>query len=414
MSMMRAFKSNSFPIKRLSLFASLMVSLITATTFAATEESAIIYVELLASPAPANSHLSRVVSDASGQVYLSWVSEEGDLARLSYSILTEKGWNSPVDISSGTDWFVNWADFPMLSVNESGMVAHWLRMSAEGTYDYNIEASFSDARNQQWSEPRVIHSDGVSAEHGFVSMLPLNKSNTLITWLDGRNTKTGDEYGEMTLRAGIFDNSGQNLREWELDSRACDCCQTSSAMTSSGPIVVYRDRSAGEIRDIAITRYVDGQWTEPSLVHQDNWQIAGCPVNGPSVSARDEQVAVAWFTAKDDTPKVQLALSSDGGASFAAPILVASPTTNGRVGTALLDSGKIIVSWIDTSSAEAKIMLSVFSSEAEPLQQFEVAKTSASRRSGFPIIESVEKLVYVSWTDLRDSPQVRVARVSVE
>jgi hypothetical protein len=319
-----------------------------------------------------------------------------------------------VDISSGTDWFVNWADFPMLSVNESGMVAHWLRMSAEGTYDYNIEASFSDARNQQWSEPRVIHSDGVSAEHGFVSMLPLNEGNTLITWLDGRNTKTDDEYGEMTLRAGIFDTSGQTLREWELDSRACDCCQTSSAMTSSGPIVVYRDRSAGEIRDIAITRYVDGQWTEPSLVHQDNWQIAGCPVNGPSVSARDEQVAVAWFTAKDDTPKVQLALSSDGGASFAAPILVASPTTNGRVGTALLDSGKIIVSWIDTSSAEAKIMLSVFSSEAELLQQVEVAKTSASRRSGFPIIESVEKLVYVSWTDLRDSPQVRVARVSVE
>jgi hypothetical protein len=149
-------------------------------------------------------------------------------------------------------------------------------------------------------------------------------------------------------------------------------------------------------------------------VHEDNWQIAGCPVNGPSVSAKNEQVAVAWFTAKDDTPKVQLALSSDSGTSFTAPVLVASPETNGRVGTALLDSGKIIVSWIDTSSIEAKIMLSVFSSEAELLQQVEVANTSASRRSGFPIIESVGESVYVSWTDLSDSPQVRVARVSVK
>jgi hypothetical protein len=95
-------------------------------------------------------------------------------------------------------------------------------------------------------------------------------------------------------------------------------------------------------------------------------------------------------------------------------VLVASPETNGRVGTALLDSGKIIVSWIDTSSIEAKIMLSVFSSEAELLQQVEVANTSASRRSGFPIIESVGESVYVSWTDLSDSPQVRVARVSVK
>ena len=397
-----------------SLPACALAILITGTAAAASGQSVGISVELLDSPAPVNSHLSRVVSDTSGQIYLSWVSEEGDLARLLYSKLTESGWSRPELISSGSDWFVNWADFPTLSVNGDNMAAHWLRMSAEGTYDYNIEASFSDVQNQDWSEPRVIHSDGVSAEHGFVSMLPLKDGSTLITWLDGRNTKNGDEYGEMTLRAGIFSSSGQILSEWELDSRACDCCQTSSAMTSSGPVVVYRDRSAGEIRDIAMTRYLDGQWTEPRPVHEDNWQIAGCPVNGPSVSAKNEQVAVAWFTAKDDTPKVQLALSSDSGTSFTSPVLVASPETNGRVGTALLDSGKIIVSWIDTSSIEAKIMLSVFSSEAELLQQVEVANTSASRRSGFPIIESVGESVYVSWTDLSDSPQVRVARVSVK
>ena len=397
-----------------SLTACTLAILITGTAVTASGQSVGISVELLDSPAPVNSHLSRVVSDTSGQIYLSWVNEEGDLARFSYSQLTESGWSRPELISSGSDWFVNWADFPMLSVNGDNMAAHWLRMSAEGTYDYNIEASFSDVQNQDWSEPRVIHSDGVSAEHGFVSMLPLKDGSTLITWLDGRNTKNGDEYGAMTLRAGIFSSSGQILGEWELDSRACDCCQTSSAMTSSGPVVVYRDRSAKEIRDIAMTRYLNGRWTEPRPVHEDSWQIAGCPVNGPSVSAKYEQVAVAWFTAKDDTPKVQLALSSDSGASFTAPVLVASPETNGRVGTALLDSGKIIVSWIDTSSAQAKIMLSVFSNEAELLQQVEVAKTSASRRSGFPIIESVGESVYVSWTDLSDSPQVRVARVSVK
>lgn len=409
---MQAFKLS--PVSFKLVLACISAILIAGTAVSASGQSVGISIEFLESPAPANSHLSRVTSDSSGRVYLSWVSEEGDLAGLSYSKLTGTGWSRPEQISSGTDWFVNWADFPMLSVNGGNMVAHWLRMSAEGTYDYNIEASFSDVQNQDWSEPRVIHNDGVSAEHGFVSMLPLNEGNTLITWLDGRNTKNGNEYGEMTLRAGIFNSSGQTLNEWELDSRACDCCQTSSAMTSSGPVVVYRDRSAGEIRDIAMTRYVDGQWTEPSPVHADNWQIAGCPVNGPSVSARDEQVAVAWFTAKDDTPKVQLILSSDSGASFSAPILVASPETNGRVGTALLDSGKIVVSWIDTSAAEAKIMLSVFSAEAELLQQVELAEISASRRSGFPIIEGVGNSVYASWTDLSDSPQVRVARVEVK
>ena len=73
--------------------------------------------------------------------------------------------------------------------------------------------------------------------------------------------------------------------------------------------------------------------------------------------------------------------------------------------------GEVVVSWIDTSVADAKIMLSLFSSEGELLNSIDVAKTRASRRSGFPIIESVGDTVYVSWTDVSDTPRVRVARV---
>ncbi len=371
-------------------------------------------IEYFASPAPENSALSRVVSDKSGRIYLSWVSQEGDLARFEYSELMDNDWSNPETISEGDDWFVNWADFPMLSVNAGNMAALWLRMSAEGTYDYNIEASFFAAGTRNWSEARIIHNDGVNAEHGFVSMLPMGGGSTMFTWLDGRNTKLEDGYGEMTLRAGVFDATGNKLDEWELDHRVCDCCQTSSALTAKGPIVVYRDRSENEIRDTSMIRYINGEWTEPQSIHDDNWQISGCPVNGPSVSANEEQVAVAWFTAKDDTPKVQLALSADSGDSFSSPIVVASPKTNGRVGTAILDSGEIIVSWMDTTEEDAVIMLSLFSAEGKLLDNYEVAKSSASRRSGFPIIEEVGNSVYVSWTDISSSPQVKVARLVFE
>ena len=126
----------------------------------------------------------------------------------------------------------------------------------------------------------------MSAEHGFVSMLPVGNGNTLMSWLDGRNTKAAAGCGEMTLRAGIFGARGETLSEWELDARVCDCCQTSAAMSAAGPIIVYRDRSAGEIRDIYITRYANGDWTPPVAIHDDQWEIAGCPVNGPSVAAQ--------------------------------------------------------------------------------------------------------------------------------
>ena len=381
------------------------------SVFASVQASAAA-LELLPSPAPINSSLSRLVSDESGQIYLSWLSQDAGMASLAYARLTDDGWTTSEIISQGRDWFINWADFPALSVNAGNMTAHWLRMSAEGTYDYDIEARFYAADVGSWSEVTTIHNDGVSAEHGFVSMLPMSAGRTFITWLDGRETAGKDVNGTMTLRAGIFDNTGSKVSEWELDHRVCDCCQTSSAMTSSGPIVVYRDRSDDEIRDIYMTRYSDGAWTEPRAIHNDNWQIAGCPVNGPAVAARNEQVAVSWFTARDDTPKVQLAISTDNGDSFSNPVLVASPNTNGRVGTVILDSGDIVVSWLDTTQADARIMLTLYSAEGKLLGSTEVATSSASRRSGFPIIEGVGDTVYVTWTDVSATPQVKVARMN--
>ena len=366
--------------------------------------------EHLPSPAPSNSSLSRVVANESGEIYLSWVSQDAELATLAFSRLSSEGWDTPKVISQGDNWFVNWADFPALSVDSSGMVAHWLQISAQGTYDYDIRARFYLEDEATWTESRTIHTDGISAEHGFVSMLPFDSGTTLITWLDGRETKHGDPLGAMTLRAGIFDKSGGNVREWELDHRVCDCCQTSSAMTEKGPIVVYRDRSQDEVRDIFVTRLVEGVWTLPQPIHNDNWQIAGCPVNGPSVAAVKEQVVVAWFNAKDDTPTIQLVTSFDSGLNFSDPIVVESPNTNGRVGAAILESGEIVVSWMDTTD-EAKIVLSRYDKNGEFLGSTEVASSSASRRSGFPIIEAVGNSVYVTWTDISTTPQVKVARV---
>ena len=100
------------------------------------------WIEHSPSPAPSNSSLSRVVANESGDIYLSWVSQDAEQATLAFSQLTSAGWDTPKVISRGNNWFVNWADFPALSVDASGMVAHWLQISAQGTYDYDIRARF--------------------------------------------------------------------------------------------------------------------------------------------------------------------------------------------------------------------------------------------------------------------------------
>lgn len=397
-------------MQRLSGVLSASLLSLTCITFPA--QASEVVVERLVSPAPPNSSLSRLVGDEQGHVYLSWVSQEDDMAILMFSRFIEGNWTVPEIIASGSDWFINWADFPALSVNQGNLAAHWLQVSAPGTYDYDIKARFYDSEIASWSAERTVHSDGVNAEHGFVSMLPLSSERTFMSWLDGRQTKNESGNSAMTLRAGIFSKSGEAVSEWELDGRVCDCCQTSSALTSKGPIVVYRDRSEGEIRDIYATRYTDGQWTDPQAVYKDDWQIAGCPVNGPAVAAKDDFVAVAWFSAKGDMPSVRLALSTNSADSFSDPITVAGSDTIGRVDTVILGSGITAVSWIDTADTDAKIMLNLYGTDGQLLSRNEVAKTSASRRSGFPIIEAVGESVFITWTDITLEPVVKVARIS--
>jgi thiol-disulfide isomerase/thioredoxin len=381
-------------------------------------------VSMMTIPVAGTSSLSRLVTDEDGAVYLTWVSQQGETSVLTYSRLENDHWRTPQEIARGQDWFINWADFPSLVVNEGSMTAHWLRKSAEGAYDYDVRASFFQSGPQEWGEPITIHKDGVSAEHGFVSMLPLTAGRTFISWLDGRNTRGAPDGGAgvtgheshgtgraMTLRAGIFDRYGDTVQEWELDARVCDCCQTSSALAATGPIVVYRDRSDIEIRDTYITRLIDGRWTDPVAVHHDGWEISGCPVNGPAVVAREAVVAVAWFSAKDDKPQVKLALSHDNGATFSEPVVVSGEKTIGRIGASFMESGDVAVSWVDADGDSAQLMLARYRADGQLLDRVQVAQMSASRRSGFPVITSVENDVYVTWTDISGDPQVRLARV---
>ena len=384
-------------------------------------------VSMLTPPVTDQTSLSRVITDAQGNVHLSWVASNDDNSALYYATLTDANltaanWSPAHLIQQGNDWFVNWADFPFLVVTDTGMVAHWLQKSAEGTYDYDINAVFFDQDKHTWGQPVIIHKDGVSAEHGFVSMLPLGEGRSFMTWLDGRNTKPAtshpdadkDEHvmaGGMTLRAAVFDRYGETLEEWELDGLTCDCCNTSSAMTAAGPVVVYRDRTEQEIRDISITRFVDSRWTEPLAVSNDHWEVAGCPVNGPAVAAQGHLTAVVWFTAKDDQPKVQLAISNNSGAAFGTPILVDQGATNGRVSMAILDSGDIAISWLHTNGKDAALKVALYSQAGKLLAETEVAGTQSSRRSGFPVITSQGNDIYITWTDISAGSQVKMARV---
>lgn len=357
----------------------------------------------LHSPAGVNSAEPHLFTDAAGDVFLSWVEKGDSMNTLQYSKLTGSEWSAPAPIASGKNWFVNWADYPMLSVNNGKFISHFLDKSGEGTFAYDVKLSTS-SDGKAWSTPTILHDDGKQAEHGFVSLLPFG-DNFLVVWLDGRNTvMEGMEnmdhheghHGSMSLRAAVINPTGAKLKEWELDNKTCDCCQTTAVLTAAGPVVIYRDRSDEEIRDMSIVRLVNDAWTQPEPINADQWKIAGCPVNGPRADASGNNLVVAWFTASENQPKVNVAFSSNNGESFSKPVLVNKEQTIGRVDVILVDENNAIVSWMEGAAINA-MRISKDGTTGRPVQ---IAKTSEARSSGFPQMTRTGDEIVFAWTDV--------------
>jgi len=355
-------------------------------------------------------------------VYMSWLEAvDGGGHDLRFARFVGGGWDAPGVIASSDRFFVNWADFPSLTRGPDGALwAHWLERGSEGGYDYGVRITRSGDGGLTWSDPWTPHEDGTPTEHGFVSTVAVDGSLGFL-WLDGRSfvpgTGGGEPAMEMALYFRLATQGGPAGPETLVDARVCDCCQTDMALTSEGPVAVYRDRSPDEIRDIRVARMRGGAWTAGTLVHEDGWETAACPVNGPAVAARGEEVAVAWFSASGGVPRVNVAFSSDAAASFDEPVQIDEGSPAGRVDLVLLGDGSALVSWLERTGGErAEVLARRVERNGRVGARLSVSVSSSERASGFPrMAEASDGSVVVAWTDVAEiTPRVRVARIALE
>jgi hypothetical protein len=368
-----------------------------------------------------------------GRILLSWINSGGGRrpALQIAEFYPDQHWEGPRTVAVGNSMFTNWADTPhIVATADHALWTHWLQKSADAPYAYDVMLVRSLDHGMNWSAPRVVHDDGTKTEHGFVSMWAQGEGNLGIAWLDGRSTAdaTAAEKhaghdgghddghgGAMTLRAAVFDANLRASAETEIDAMTCDCCQTDVAATADGAVLVYRDRSAREIRDIYATRFDGKAWSKPARVHADDWNMPACPVNGPSVAARGNDVAVAWYTAAGDKPAVKLARSADGGATFADPIaLDTGATTQGRVAVAI-DAQQVWTVWLREENGAQSLWLARYSTDlSKELQRIKLADLQGKgRATGFPKLLLNGTAAYVVWTDVAEGvPQLRGVRLA--
>jgi hypothetical protein len=366
------------------------------------------------------------VASRGDAVIVSWTETVTGGHSLRFAEFDGGRWSEARTVAAGADWFVNWADFPsVVALDDGRYAAHWLQRSGPGRYAYDVVIATSGDGGASWSLPVRPHRDGTETEHGFVSIFPLGGGAAAV-WLDGRTfagSADAPAANEMQLRFATLDHrhstteaghaAGETFTGPDelLDERICDCCQTAAALPADGPIVFYRDRLPGEVRDIAYTRRSSEQWSEPRRVHEDGWVINACPVNGPAADAAGNDVVVAWYTGADDTPRVRIAFSADGGATFGAPVTVDDGQPIGRVDVLFLRSGAALVVWLERAGEDAEIRGRVVARDGTTGTSAALTTTTAGRSGGFPRMARSGDDVLLAWTEPGQESRVRAALI---
>lgn len=340
------------------------------------------------------------LSPGTDSLILTWLQRGTMGIQLRWVRLDAEGWGEPATITEQPRMMANWADVPaVVEGGDGALYAHWLYPSENSPEWYDIRMLRSTDDGSTWTALGTLNDDGVEAEHGFVSYVP-DAQGVRAYWLDGRATReeiAEGVNGPMSLRTARI---GETIEPSTLiDDRVCDCCATGAAITDAGPIVIYRDRSEADVRDISLA---GGGIPGTRLLHADGWSIFGCPVNGPAIDAKGRTVAVAWYTAADNKAKVLAAISTNNGVTFGEPIVIdetrGASIPLGRVDI-VLDGEEAVVSWLANKRLKGTLKLQRISAAGLVGEAVAVSPMDTGRLSGFPELEVLHGRAVIVWRD---------------
>lgn len=370
------------------------------------------------SPAGAGALGPSFATAPDGTVLLSWLEPvTADIWALKFSRFdaAAQRWSAPGTIAQGPDWFVNWADFPTITVlDRNRLVAVWFAYEPDNQALYHAEFSTSADGGATWSAPGQLTSESARTE--FTAILPTGEAaRPLAVWLDGRERAAGRDH--QTLHARVLGEAGPDVC---VDDRVCDCCQLSFVSLSDGSaLLAYRGRTVDERRDIRLARYRAGKWETPRPLHADGWKIHACPVNGPRLASRGSVVTAVWFTAADNQPRVWAKRSTDLGETFGAAQRLDLGRPLGRVDCLMLTNGTAVLTWLERANPQAGIAGGVYlrtlSAEGRLSAPRLLAVSSAARASGFPRIAALgARQLLLAYTRDSDPTQVITSVVPLD
>lgn len=284
---------------------------------------------------PINKLKTPRLSSTENTLLLSWVETSSSIKQLKYSMYDNKQWSEAKTAAFGANWFINYADFAKVeAVDDQHFIASWLEQTSRVStqYQFKIKQSFDAGKTWLATTSPLAINDG---ERGFISAVKVD-DNVIFTWI----SQVGDAY---QIHSSMLNANNQWSDTLVVDNASCSCCHTDMAAQGNRALTVYRDRTKNEIRDIAISSFQHKKWQAPKVIHHDGWEINGCPVNGPSISANDDSLAIIWYTFAKNIPQVKLLTQLNSSLN---KVTVLDEKGIGYVDSAMVNYVTVILSWL--------------------------------------------------------------------
>jgi len=314
------------------------------------------------------------------------------------------------------------------------VVVLWTAKGADGT---SLLYARSRDRGRTFEPTTSLPGVDAPGNRGWESLAAASDGQVYALWLDhrdGAQTMSGHGHvGQHRHRSGTgatVDGVARAQRSQlfvsSLDGGVlpkgiargvCYCCKTALAAGTNGAVyAAWRHVYEGNQRDIAFTMSRDAgrSFAAPVRVSQDEWQLDGCPENGPALAVdQNRRIHVVWPTlvrAGDGETLRLFHAASENGRSFTPRVALPASTSPQHPQIVTARDGTLVVAWDEIAGGTRHVRVATGRQrEGDPVT-FTAAAGAGGRPGSHPALAVTARGVVLAWTRRGDTG----SRIAVE
>jgi hypothetical protein len=287
----------------------------------------------------------------------------------------------------------------LVALDDGTLVASFTTRPAK-SYNGTIFIARSTDGGKSFSKPQPLV-DGSGQRFEIFALSP--KGRLYVAWLDKRNAEQAKAQGRAFEGSGVAvawsDDGGVTFTGKKiLIDHSCECCRVAAAFDRDGlPVFAWRHVFEDNHRDhYAAKLSADGAGLNGGRVSEDEWTTT-CPHHGPSLAVDAKgQWHVVWFANGKKRQGLFYARSRDGGKSFSDPEKFGDAERAPSHPYLLSAKGQLYRAWKEFDGTATAIMIQNSSNGGASWSAPRIV-ASTTDASDHPLLIESKGTAYLSW-----------------